>query len=99
MGRKDDLAVDLIDRNVPRAGQLDPHARMAARGDGLDRPDRCAEILQVEPARELRRELRVEKIHHQRIWMLRRPRWPTSMACLPAALTVSGKSNAMRLIG
>ena len=67
MGRKDDLAVDLIDRDFPRAGQLDPHSRMAARGGGLDRPDWCAEILHVEPARELRRELRVEKIHHQRI--------------------------------
>ena len=67
MGRKDDLAVDLIDRDFPRAGQLDPHSRMAAHGGGLDRPDRCAEILHVEPAHQLRRELRVEKIHHQRI--------------------------------
>ena len=65
MGRKDDLAVDVIDRDFPRAGQLDPHSRMAAHGGGLDRPDRCAEILHVEPAQQLRRELRVEKIHHQ----------------------------------
>ena len=67
MGRKDDLAVDLIDRDFPRAGQLDPHSRMAAHGGGLDGPDRCAEILHVEPARELRWELGVEKIHDQRI--------------------------------
>ena len=52
---------------------------LSAGSTGLD-------LLHVEPARELRRELRVEKIHHQRI-------------ALPAALTVSGKSNAMRLIG
>ena len=67
MGRKDDLAVDLIDRDFPRAGQLDPHSRMASHGVGFDRPDRCAEILRVEPAQQLRRELRVEKIHNQRI--------------------------------
>ena len=67
VGRKDDLAVDLIDRDFPRAGQLDPHSRMAAHGGGLDRPDRCAEILHIEPAQQLRRELRVEKIHNQRI--------------------------------